>query len=98
MFYLWPGTSIRREEILSYTFAKGQEGAKGETRMQNLEKGKSGTGAVGKRVRVSEGLLSTIYSFRGPRSHRQVEIEIPHAYWMVDREARALRIAWLRRK
>lgn len=42
---------------------------------------------------LDNGVLGTVYTFRGPRSHRPVKITVPHAYWMRAREASALKKA-----
>jgi hypothetical protein len=64
--------------------------------MQSVEgKGTVGKTAVVKhgRVKVSEGLLETHYSFRGPKSHRPVVVTVPFSYWMAAREEKALKCA-----
>ena len=49
-------------------------------------------------IKVSEGVLETIYSFRGPRSHRSVSVTVNHAHYMEVLETRALKIANARMK
>jgi hypothetical protein len=62
--------------------------------MSSVEVRTTGTPATRKRVRVEfDGRSGIMYSFRGPKSHRRVEVLVPHNYFMRDLEERALKIA-----
>ena len=60
---------------------------------KRAERSASVVGRKRRRVTVTETGLRTVYSFRGPRSHRPVEVSVPHGFYGKFCEERALETA-----